>query len=222
MSASNRGTSRRPGPPRAARGVPPRAGRPIPRGKKRPTQKVFFYRRLLVFGILLAVLATIVWGILAAINYVQAVKEVQAEAQRKKAYKERIIEPVPCDVKMLKKTVASPPQNVDAGKTIEFDVEVYNPSIDVPCTMDASNKTIGIVIKTGDVTVYDSTKCHAKDDDLQILLAPELDYKKHFTWNTKNYDDTCKEQGESLPGTYRVSMKVGKEIAREEHPFVIN
>lgn len=198
-----------------------RTSYPVTPAQRSIPPEVYWRRRLIALLIMFATIGLIVWGVKSVISYVNAVKAEQAEAARIQAYQERIIEPVPCEVDNLNIGVATRDAELATGKDTKFTITFHNPSKEQPCTMNVGAASVGVVVKTGDVKVYDSIECASAKEKLPILLGPKRSYSRAYPWSAKKYDDKCKVGNNLKPGTYRVSFRVGDNVDKNEIPFII-
>lgn len=187
------------------------------RTTNRPTQGVFWVRRIIALLVLLVVIALTVYLVQAAISFARAANDSKKRAAQTTTNQVKVSEPVECKIANLSVSATPADNTAKAGQATKIIFKMSNKDTDSPCTINGAETNVGIRISSADSTIWDSQKCAKKVKDRQLLLGTKMEYSTEFTWDGFVWDTSCNPGAKATAGTYHVRPVInGKLVGKDE------
>lgn len=88
------------------------------------------------------------------------------------------------------------------------------------CYTEGGPNRFGISLKSGEVSVYESQKCAAKDAQIPLLLNPQKSWQMDLTWDAHVWAN-CKAGDVAKPGTYVATIFNQDKLVGEPHVLTV-
>lgn len=155
---------------------------------------------------LLAVLALVVWGVVAGIRALRGVASADAVEPAPETTTGPV-DPTACAPRDLQ--VDLTPSVGGPGEPVAFAVALVNDG-EVPCLVDAGTAALVFTVTSGSDRVWSSGDCAAEPAERRLLLDAGDRAETTLAWSGGRSAPGCPDgQGSSGPGTYRVEAELG-------------
>ncbi|KFI39659.1 hypothetical protein BACT_0359 [Bifidobacterium actinocoloniiforme DSM 22766] len=202
-------------------------------------RRVFMRRRIVAGLIALALLAGLVWGVMAGVRSIKASRQAGAQASAaqssaaaagksaaksgKGEAKDKKSSVPTCTPSDLELALNAPEPSTTVGGYVDFTATMRHKG-SRPCLVDGSNASRVLVITSGDQTIWRSDSCPA---DSRLLLMAQGDHDDQpLRWNADATGDQC-QPDENLPrvkqGTYKAQLvlKSNDKISSQPVPLIV-
>ncbi|MDY5585122.1 MAG: hypothetical protein SPG61_04970 [Arcanobacterium sp.] len=176
----------------------------------------FGYKHRRILGLLLVVVLLLATTLFVVKYLRSSVNAVNSAATQPSPTAE--FEPIACTADSVQLRLSNTSQY--AGQPVNFLIHYTYSGTGTPCYLSANKDDLQVVVSTGDVEVWDSKQCGVGVDNLQLLFAPDVSYKKTYAWDGNNVNSSCKVTGAAKPGTYRAKV-TGVAGLTDEITFVL-
>lgn len=124
-----------------------------------------------------------------------------------------------CQAQDLTATMTEAATTAVEGEGWSASITLTNTS-DTECTTDGAGKSVGYAITSGDVPVFDTTKCADQDANKLLLLGPGRSWSTTVSWDGRSAPD-CGSGSVAAPGTYVMALKVPHATGNDQAVVVI-
>lgn len=176
-----------------------------------------YIRRVLSIVLLIAILAGLFFIGRFVWNSVQISLAQHADSSESV---DDVPEPiVECRAQDLTATMTEAPATAIEGEGWSATITLTNTS-DTECTTDGAGKSVGYAITSGDVPVYDTTRCADQEANKLLLLGPGRSWSTTVAWNGRHAPN-CESDHVAAPGTYVMALKAPRATGNDEAVVVI-
>lgn len=179
--------------------------------------RVYWFRRLVVVGIPLVLVAVLVWAFVArggsspddAAGADPGQGAAPATGTTEPAEDEST-GPTACDPQTLGLTLTADGTSYAAGALPNFTVTLSNEG-EEPCLIDVGEAQREIVVTSGADRIWSSRDCAAAETQVrEILISPGTPDTTQVQWSRLRSAEGCPaEQPAALPGTYAAALTLG-------------
>lgn len=127
-----------------------------------------------------------------------------------------------CEPTALRAVIEPARQNANFGQSLSFKITLQNTS-EVACTLEATAKDMGVIVTSGDTTVFNSTICTGEDDKQprSILLDAGGKYTRTIQWDGHKYNTKCEPGDFASPGGYHAKVQLSHVPTSAAESFLI-
>ena len=191
----------------------PPVNRPLP-------ASVYWRRRLVVFGGLIAVIAVIVL-IVVRPGFGQGGADVAAVDET------AVVEVAPCLPSAIELVARTDKVTYEPGEIPQLWLEFTNTSA-LECTLQVGTDVQRFVISSGDDQIWASDDCQRVETPFEITLQPgEMQGTEAIGWDrTRSTPETCDSPSRPImPGggaSYHLTAYLGEIVSAETRQFLLN
>lgn len=188
-------------------------------GRRRP-RAVYWRRRVVALGVVVAVVAGLAWGMgllfgILGDAWAEAVSEQQAAAPSGLS----TAQPVACPAESLTWELSH--DATAAGAAVPFALTVTNVSGEA-CLVDASAGTLVLDVVSGEDLVWSNAHC-GSSEPVRLLLGPDDATTRTVTWPGVRSAPGCVSVDAAVrPGTYKAALSyAGVEVPEVTAVFTL-
>ncbi|MDO5060763.1 MAG: hypothetical protein Q4D73_03915 [Actinomycetaceae bacterium] len=182
-------------------------------------QNVKFWGRRIGIGLLVtAVFVGVLFGVFYVEKQLSEYFGAQSQVDTLQVNDEALAVPL-CQPGDLDVQVTTNASTLQTGSHWKVKLVIKNKSARA-CYTEGGPNRFGISLKSGEVSVYESQKCAAKDGQIPLLLNPQKSWQMDLTWDARVWTN-CQAGDVAKPGTYVATIFNQDKLVGEPHVLTV-